>query len=239
MSTVQGGQGNIVTNGLVLNLDAANPRSYPQPYNGTTWQNIAPVSSSLTGSLVNGPLFSTSGSGCITFDGVDDSVDLGNILFNSASATTIDMWVNFPSMSGGRYPMAKGSFGDGSAFTFAMITGFGPSGGGSSYIRFSMGNQYSVNSTNIEYGSLIWNQWYNFTFTYDGAFVTGYRNASNAISSPLSGSLYTSTTPIYLGRSKYGNYSNSNISSFKIYNRALSASEVLQNFNATRARFGV
>jgi len=42
MSTVQGGQGNIVTNGLVLNLDAANPRSYPQPYNGTTWQNIAP-----------------------------------------------------------------------------------------------------------------------------------------------------------------------------------------------------
>ena len=51
MSTVQGGQGNIVTNGLILNLDAANPRSYAPPFNGTTWQNLVAVSSSISGVL--------------------------------------------------------------------------------------------------------------------------------------------------------------------------------------------
>ena len=75
MSTVQGGQGNIVTNGLVLNLDAANPRSYPQPYNGTTWQNIAPISSSLTGSLIGGVAYTGSNGGALVFDGVDDYVN--------------------------------------------------------------------------------------------------------------------------------------------------------------------
>ena len=209
--------GNIVKEGLVLNLDAAKKDSYPG--SGLVWRDIS--GTTITGSLINGPTFSTSGSGAIEFDGVDDYTNLGNILFNSASATAIDMWVSFPSMAVGKYPMAKGSFGDGGAFTFAMVTGLGPSGGGSSYIRFSMGNQYSVNSTNIEYGFLNWNQWYNFTFAYNGTFVTGYRNASTAISSSLSGSLFTSSTPIYLGSSKYGNNAAVKFGNFKIYNRAL------------------
>ena len=69
MSTVTGGQGNIVTNGLVLNLDAANPRSYLQPSNGTAWRNLVPVSSSLVGTLTNGPTYSSSNQGYIIFDG--------------------------------------------------------------------------------------------------------------------------------------------------------------------------
>ena len=225
----------IVTNVLVLNLDAGNPYSYLSGSSGTTWTNTVAVSSSISGTLVNGPVYAN---GAISFDGVDDECNLGNVLFNSASATTIDLWVNIPNMSVNRYIMAKGSAGDG-IYTFICITGPGPSGGGSSYIRFAMGNQSGTVSSNIEYGNLNFNQWYNFTFTYDGSFLRGYQNATLPQSSSLSGNLYTTTSPIQLASSKYGNFAPSSISNFKIYNRALSAAEITQNFNALRGRYGI
>jgi len=226
--------GNIVRDGLVLNLDAAKQDSYPG--SGTIWRDI--TNGVITGSLINGPTFNPSNFGSIVFDGVDDNVNCGNILFNSASVSTIDIWVNFPSMAVNRYIMSKGSAGDG-IYTFIMNTGLGPSGGGSSYVRFSMGNQTGTTSTIIEYSFLNFNQWYNFTFTYDGSFVTGYRNAATPISRSLSGNLHTNTSPISLGVDKYGSYGAANISSFKIYNRALSASEITQNYNAQKGRYGL
>jgi hypothetical protein len=227
--------GNIVRDGLVLDLDAAKQDSYPG--SGTVWRDIA--GGVITGSLINGPTFDPSNFGSIVFDGVNDYVSCGNVLFNSSSATTIDIWVNFPSMVVGKYITSKGSAADG-IYTFIMYTGQGPSGGGSSYIRFSMGNQAGAVSTNIEYNSLIWNQWYNFTFTHDSSFVTGYRNAATPTSRSLSGPLHTTTTPIYLGIEKYFLHpAAANISSFKIYNRALSAAEVLQNYNAQKGRYGL
>lgn len=226
--------GGIVTNGLVLNLDAAKRDSYPG--SGTIWRDIA--GGTATGSLINGPVFNSNNGGYISFDGTNDYADIGNILFNSASVTTLDLWVNMPSMAVNRYIMAKGSAGDG-IFTFFMTTGPGPSGGSSSYIRFSMGNQSSTVSTNIEYGNLVWGQWYNFTFTYNGSFVTGYRNAATPQSSSLTGNLYTTTSPIRLAGDKYLSVGAANISSFKIYNRALSATEITQNYNALKGRFGL
>jgi len=225
----------IVTNGLVLNLDAGNPYSYLSGSSGTKWTNTVAVSSSISGTLVNGPVYAN---GAISFDGVDDECNIGNVLFNSASAATIDMWISIPSMSGGKYIAAKGSAGDG-IYTFYMNTGPGPSGGLSSYIRFLMGNQSGSTSTIIEYGNLNFNQWYNFTFTYDGSFVRGYQNATSPQSSSLSGNLYTTTSPIQLASSKYGAQSACSFSNFKIYNRALSAAEITQNFNALRGRYGI
>lgn len=227
--------GNIVRDGLVLNLDAAKVDSYPG--NGTVWRDIS--GTTITGSLINGPTFNSSNFGSIVFDGTNDYANLGNILFNSASATTIDIWVNFPSMVVGKYIASKGSAADG-IYTFTMFTGFGPSGGGSSYIRFSMGNQAGSTTSQIEYSFLNWNQWYNFTFTYDGSFVTGYRNAATPISRSLSGNLHTTTTPIYLGIEKYFLHpAAASISNFKIYNRPLSATEVTQNYNAMKGRYGL
>ncbi len=91
MSTVQGGQGNIVTSGLVLNLDAANPRSYLPPYNGTTWFNLA--SSSNNGTLTNGPTYNTGSGGSIVFDGVDDYVSCGNNATVQINQGTILAWI--------------------------------------------------------------------------------------------------------------------------------------------------
>ena len=227
--------GNIVRDGLVLNLDAAKQDSYPG--SGTVWRDIA--EGVITGSLVNGPTFNPNNFGSIVFDGVNDYVNCGNVLFNSSSATTIDIWVNFPSMVVGKYIASKGSAADG-IYTFTMFTGLGPSGTGNSYVRFSMGNQAGTTSTQIEHSSLIWNQWYNFTYTYDGSFVRGYRNADTPISRSLSGPLHTTTTPIYLGIEKYFLHpAAANISSFKIYNRTLSPQEITQNYNAQKGRYGL
>jgi hypothetical protein len=226
--------GGIVTNGLVLNIDAAKRASYPG--SGTSWKDI--VSNTVTGSLINGPVFSSNNGGYISFDGTNDYAELGNILFNSASATTLDLWVNMPSMVTNGYIMAKGSLGDG-ILTFGLRTGPGPSGGGSSYVRFQMGNQSGAVSTYIEFGSLVWGQWYNFTFTYDGSFVTGYRNATTPQSNSFTGNMYTTTSPIRLASDKYGAIGAANIASFKIYNRALSATEITQNYNALKGRFGL
>jgi hypothetical protein len=224
----------IVTSGLTLNLDAGNPYSYnPDNTSITTWVDTTYLTTG--GTLTNGAYYS---GGTMVFDGVNDECNIGNVLFNSASATTIDMWVKIPSMSVNRYITAKGSAGDG-IYTFVCYTGIGPSGAGGSYIRFAMGNQSGSTSTIIEYDNLNWNQWYNFTFTYDGSFVRGYQNAVSPKSSSLSGNLYTTTSPILLASSKYGAQAACSISNYKIYNRALSQAEITQNFNALRGRFGL
>jgi hypothetical protein len=225
---------NIVTSGLVLYSDAGYPSSYPTT--GTTWYDVSGYGNN--GTLTNGPTYSAENGGSIVFDGIDDYVNYGNIIFNNQSTTTIDIWVNIPSMTVNQYIMSKGSAGDGIS-TFICYTGLGPSGGGSSYIRFSMGNQSSVNSTPLEFGNLNWGEWYNFTSTYDGSSVKGYKNATSPQTTPLSGNLYNTISPIYLGRSKYGNYAPCSIGNFKIYNRALTSTEILQNYNAQKSRFGL
>jgi len=100
--------GGIVTNGLVLNLDAAKRDSYPG--SGTIWRDIA--GGTATGSLINGPVFNSNNGGYISFDGTNVYGDIGNILFNSASVTTLDLWVNMPSMAVNRYIMAQEQVGN-------------------------------------------------------------------------------------------------------------------------------
>ena len=68
MSTLQGGPGSIVTDGLVLYLDAGNYLSYPG--SGTTWTDLS--SGGSNGTLTNGPTYSPDNAGSIVFDGVDD-----------------------------------------------------------------------------------------------------------------------------------------------------------------------
>jgi hypothetical protein len=91
MSTVHGGPGNIVTNGLVLNLDAANPRSYPPPYNMTTWTDL---SRNNNGTLINGPTFNSGNGGSIRCDGVNDFIEVldNSSLDFGSSNFTVEYW---------------------------------------------------------------------------------------------------------------------------------------------------
>ena len=80
----------IVTDGLVLCLDAANSRSYPK--SGTAWSDLA---GSNNGTLTNGPTFSSANGGSIVFDGSNDRVDTGvnpATLVGDGNPATISAW---------------------------------------------------------------------------------------------------------------------------------------------------
>jgi hypothetical protein len=219
----------IVTDGLVLNLDAGNPYSYLSGSSGTTWSNVAPVSSSLSGSLLNGARYSN---GAMVFDGVDDYVSCGNVLFNNVSAVTISMWVNIQTFTNNNTIISKGAQGEGSNTTFAawIISSSGIIN------RFfnSTGTESFVNT-----GTLSQNTWYNLTWTYNGSAITVYTNSIVGETAALSGPLKTNTNPLNIASSIYGNNTQMICSGTQIYNRALSQAEITQNFNALRGRYGI
>jgi hypothetical protein len=88
---------NIVTDGLVLALDAANTKSYPG--SGTVWKDLS--GNGNNGTLINGPTFDTGNLGSIEFDGVDDWTSFGNILNTGTSDFTISAWVKSTSTATG------------------------------------------------------------------------------------------------------------------------------------------
>jgi hypothetical protein len=225
MSTVQGGQGNIVTNGLVLNLDAANPRSYPQPYDGTTWQNIAPVSSSISGSLINGVAYTGSNNGALVFDGTDDYA----VINQSTSNTnfTFEIFLNCTNVSKDQIYV-----GTSIPATYVRILNSQP--------YLSIRTSVSAQKTFSPSITLLNNQIYHIVSLYDGIQMKIYVNGIVYNDNPINESMFSwSLNRIGIWRDADPRNFPGNIYSFRLYNRALNPSEVLQNFNATRARFGI
>ena len=210
----------IVTNGLVLYLDAANTKSYLGT--GTSWLDLSKNNN--TCALTNGPVFNSSNLGNIILDGVDDFI-LPSNTFGSTN-WTISMWINptVPISSSppfyGIYCLIEGE----SVTTFPCITD-------------STVNVYSTSVVNY---SFVNNPgWHNVCLTYNGTQLTGVVDGKNSntitISNPLSSNILrrigrrniTDNVHPYKG----------GISMVFIYNRTLSASEILQNYNATKFRY--
>jgi hypothetical protein len=229
MSTLQGG-GNIVRDGLVLLLDAANTKSYPG--SGTVWTDLS--RSGLTGSLVSGPTFNSANGGSIVFNGSSQYVNLGTGL--NSNSLSISFWVNFNSLSN-QVLITKGDW---------------STNVGASYTVSYYSNQLRFDTflSDVTYGTAQYsfsptlNIWYNLVLIADSINTTYslYINGVNVI--------FTSTNTfriprsnssvVNLGRNVDGLYPlNGKISITKIYNRALSATEILQNYNATKSRFGL
>ena len=93
MSTLNGGPGNIVTNGLVLYLDAANYQSYVS--GSTTWYDLSGNNNS--GSLINGPTYNSGNAGSIVFDGIDDYFLRTDSLLKNYTTITANIWMNVTS----------------------------------------------------------------------------------------------------------------------------------------------
>jgi hypothetical protein len=221
--------GGIVTNGLVLDLDAAKVASYSGT--GTSWYDIS--GNNNNGTLTNGPTFSGIGKqASIVFDGVDDYVSCGNVLFNNVSAVTISIWVNIQTFTNGNTIISKGAQGEGSNTTFAawIIS--------SSGIRNRFFNSTGTSGL-VDTGTLSQNTWYNLTWTYNGSAITVYTNSIVGETAALSGPLKTNTNPLNIASSIYGNNTQMICSGTQIYNRALSQTEITQNYNATKGRYGI
>ena len=220
----------IVTNGLVLNLDAGFSPSYPTT--GTTWYDVS--SGGNTGTLTNGPTFNSSSGGWIVFDGVDDYLNssLNIEAATSSNLQTFCSWLNGTSVNSSFF--GSGANGTGQ---FHIILNFQSDG----QLRFAEsyygGGGGSLDQTNLATVSA------NPAWNYACVVKTGistfdvYFNGSKVISNATKAA--TSSAPFSLGRWWTGMYIPSRISSIQVYNRALSASEVLQNYNAQKSRFGL
>jgi len=222
----------IVTDGLVLALDAGNTKSYPG--SGTSWTDLS--GNGNNGTLTNGPTYSSANGGSIVFDGVDD-YSTGNINVTlGITNVSINCWVNISTTS------KKGAF---------LKVG----GGGNAGYALGVGNDTMDFNGNEILGLFTKVRWVDTNTSYGTGwkYVTLVLNASSVpsiyVDSTLIGS-YSGLTPnspdsfYYVGRNvgdepQGARAFNGNIAQVSIYNRALTAEEVQQNFNALRGRFGI
>ena len=231
----------IVTRGLLEYWDAADIKSYPRT--GTTWYDLSGRSKNST--LTNGPVWSSTYGGGFVFDNTDDYITAGaagadgNMM--SSSAITLTAWFYTDYYLGGKFLLYYGR---------PINTGVD---GWVFYI--SSGNNTTnlvaeiVGTNNISYGFTSSNGAYGFSvptyavLTYDRVNVKMYVNAVQVLSSALTqyirvGAFGDSVINIGAAGNDYGRF-NGTIYSASIYNRALSATEVLQNFNTHRGRFRI
>jgi hypothetical protein len=236
MSTVQGGQGNIVTNGLVLNLDAANPRSYPQPYNGTTWTDLS--GNGNNGTLVSGSFYTGSNGGSIVFDGVNDYTMIGdasNLITSTQTSITVSAWVKSNVIN--TYKKIITSTISGTSTITGIYLSIGPSFDNSNTyfgVRTSNGTRSAIYLTNISTVNFS-----HLVGVYNGSNIILYLNGNQVATQTQTGIINNNGIMRISGYDSGTEIWNGNIAQTSIYNRALNPSEVLQNFNATRARFGI
>jgi len=222
---------NIITDGLVLYLDAANTKSYVS--GSTTWNDISGFQNN--GILTNGPTFNTGSGGSIVFDGVDDYVEtINNINISGSQARTFESWV-YITQNANKNIMGMGSGTNGTLFD--TITWF--SGGYLRVIGHYYGAGFDTISTLPARNTLNINAWNQVTHTYDGTTIAIYTNG--VFSNSGNFTLNTLNTKATIGAGNFSGYNflNGRAASFRIYNRALSVDEVLQNYNATKTRYGL
>ena len=231
-------QGNVVTSGLVLALDAGNLVSYGGT--GTNWYDLTNTTSGAT--LVNGPTFDTLNGGSIVFDGTNDYCGVTNDNLKPTVGITQECW--FKSDKTGAQVFIGRQYGDSSNNSYALWWGEG--GNNSWNGGINIGGSFLYMTAYLTWET---NKWYHFVHTYNGSQQKMYVNGVEIGSENRSGSIaYDNNNVITtIGCDFNGSGYNTgiaaptdgNISNVKIYNRGLSAMEVQQNFNAHRGRYGV
>ena len=213
----------IVKDGLVLALDAANTKSYPGV--GTVWKDLS--GNGNDGTLVNGPTLVEGNLGSIEFDGIDDYVSVLPGSYSEYTVNFICKWISSVGTQGRLFGTnASGTYTirDPSNINFH----YNPLGGSPSSVTLS-------SNVNVGYG-----KWTNVTLTVSALntevkiYVNGIlRNSSSVIPSVnLSGTMF-------IGAQNTSLRANCSFGFFQLYNRALTPEEILQNYNATKGRYGL
>lgn len=228
----------IITNGLVLNYDAAQLRSYP-----TTGNTITDLSGNgNNGTLVNGVAFDSGNGGSLVFDGINDYVNCGNSSLLSSSNITFSAWVKRTASFGNGACLFWAKASANYASTGYYIELYSPTGTNRATLIACNGNPASSSFIDSipSNTSFPLNTWVNFTFTLNSNTPAMYFNGISSSLTILGTPAITSNNNIkYLLQNTYGNYTSANISQIQIYNRALSSTEVLQNYNANKSRYGL
>ena len=216
----------IVTTNLSMFLDAGNASSYPG--SGTAWTDLS--GNSRNGTLTNGPTYTSADGGAIVFDGTDDFVQCSGSL--TATAATFVIWMrrngsqdNFDGIIYSRSATATG------------ISFFGTT----NKISYTWNN--AVDTYTWDSGLTIPDlTWCMIAVSVTSTAATAYLCQSSGITSAINTVSHTSTVldDIKIGQDDLGGrFFNGRIATAMIYDRALSAGEITQNFNALRSRYGL
>jgi len=223
----------IVTDGLVLCLDAADTNSYPRT--GTVWYDIS--GNGYNGSLINGPTFDSNNAGGIDFDSTDDYVQLSEVSAFQTNKFTIEMFLKTEqALDSSKF------FGFFSTIT-SLNAGFQLFWRGSSYQYFYLfvGDIVVTSSS----GSIPSGTFLHLAATYDAGNVNNvalYVNKTRYSGTGLGTYATSNLPPRIIGRradSTTNYHLDCKLYTTRFYNRPLSESEVLQNYNATKGRFGL
>jgi hypothetical protein len=220
----------VVTDGLVLALDAADRNSYPG--SGTTWRDMS--GNNNTGTLTNGPTFSNDNGGNVVFDNVDDYVSV-------TESTSIDIITNTITFGAWCYPNVTNKY------QHIIVKNVGESRqygmwlsvSGTSYIFRSLNGVVAQNNVLL---STPWkvNAWNYIMMVYNGSTIKIYLNGIEVFTENASGNIAHTNSNVNIGgEPSQSFFFNGNIAICSVYNRPLSTSEILQNYNAQKSRFGL
>ena len=216
--------------GLIFSLDAANFRSYSG--SGLTSYGLV---GGIGATLVNGTGYTSDGGGSFVFDGTNDYViTSANVGPLGANPRTICIWFYMPSAQ------SKNVYGYGQGITgsiFDIITW--DNSGYNRVIGHYWTGGYDTIGTLPSRNTLNVPGWNFVVHTYNGSTVSLYTNTVFSNSTNLN--LTTLDGPLTLGKGTYNGYDHftGKVSNIQIYNRVLTTAEILQNYNATKGRFGL
>ena len=232
----------IVTNGLVLNLDAGFTPSYPTT--GTTWYDVS--SGGCNGTLINGTTYSSDGGGSIVFDGADDRVTFGSP--NITSSCTVNQWIQ--PLSGSATTMRTVQYVTVNSATAVLysqlvkssnvwyhqvlVSGY-PAGYAEEMNMYFQSNVTSFVQNNTPY---------NFSFTWErtpgsGSILKTYLNGVFREQQGSTNNYWANTASLSTATYNIANTYKGNIGTTSFYNRALTAAEITQNYNSQKGRFGL
>jgi len=229
--------GGIVKDGLVLDLDAGKLDSYNRV--GSVWNNIN--GENVNGTLINNPTFSSNNGGGIVFDGIDDR-GVFTTPITSTSNQTYEVWVKaIPS------PTANGGFGyilhnngnltpPTSVAGSYMCIGYAGSTLQTNEIFAVFDGVFANMGTGIIADS---NTVYQIVLTWDGSTQKAYVNGVEKVSTLKVSIIQPLSTTTSFGDFRDSTYRPivGSLYSIKVYNKALTSTEVLQNYNALKSRF--
>jgi hypothetical protein len=220
----------VVQSGLVLNLDAGVSSSYPGI--GTSWTNL--VGGGNNGTLVNGVGYNSANGGSLSFDGVNDYVRIPyNPAFNvTSNPFTVIVWNKKNTTTNGFNGLITADAASDNTWKIFKDTGV-------TYYKTRSG------TTTLDFPNYVVGQWHMYAFTKFSNILTNYFDGTLVSSKIPSSDPVSFSNDLALGSYRLNDaisgfyLMNQNFSVVMFYNRALTASEIQQNFNATRSRFSI
>lgn len=217
----------IVTDGLVLCLDAGNTKSYPR--SGTIWRDISGRGNN--GTLTNGAIFSNTNGGSIAFDGSNDFILIpdNNVFDFGTGDFAVEIWANFNTLSG-------------SPTLFLFRTYFTGNNGFLFYVTSA--GALSIYTTGLfseSVASVRINRWQHLVFTRIAGISYLYNNTVIRDSRAFTFNISVNNSVVIGLDTQFGTDPlGGRVSSARVYSgKGLTANEVLQNYNATKGRFNL